>query len=96
VEITPLTKIEFKTLKFHFGTSRWYGQRYMPYAFTENGVAMLSIVLNSERAIQVNIQIKRIFTKLREILLKHEELYRKIKDMERKYTVMQRECEEQI
>lgn len=50
-----LTKVEFDNLKYHFGTSRWGGRRYLPYAFTENGVAMLSSVLNSKRAIQVNI-----------------------------------------
>jgi phage regulator Rha-like protein len=59
--------------------------KYLPYAFTEQGVAMLSSVLNSERAIQVNIQIMRTFAKLRQILATHEELRRKIEDMERKY-----------
>jgi hypothetical protein len=54
-------------------------------AFTEQGVAMLSSVLNSERAIQVNIQIMRAFTKLRQMLATHEGLRRKIEDMERKY-----------
>ncbi|MBU4561343.1 hypothetical protein KKG20_03620, partial [bacterium] len=57
----------------------------LPYAFTEQGVAMLSSVLNSDRAIQVNIQIMRTFTKLREMLLTHKELKRKIEAMERKY-----------
>lgn len=57
----------------------------LPYAFTEQGVAMLSSVLNSDRAIQVNIQIMRTFTKLREMLLTHADLKRKIEDMERKY-----------
>ncbi len=56
-----------------------------PYAFTEQGVAMLSSVLNSERAILVNIQIMRTFTKLREMLLTHVELKRKIEAMEGKY-----------
>jgi hypothetical protein len=54
-------------------------------AFTENGVAMLSSVLNSNRAVQVNIQIMRTFTRLREILSTHEELRRKIEQMEKKY-----------
>lgn len=58
---------------------------YLPYAFTEQGVAMLSSVLNSERAITVNIQIMRAFTKLREMILSHKELQRKIEGMERKY-----------
>ena len=57
----------------------------MPYVFTEQGVAMLSTVLNSEIAIQVNIQIMRTFTKLREILLSNEDLRRKIEAMEKKY-----------
>ena len=61
------------------------GLRYPPYAFTEPGVAMLSSVLNSKRAIQVNIQIIRTFIKLREMLLTHGELRRKIEAMERKY-----------
>jgi len=61
------------------------GQRYMPYVFTEQGVAMLSSVLNSERAIRVNIQIMRTFTKLRKILATHKELREKIERMEKKY-----------
>jgi hypothetical protein len=61
------------------------GLRYPPYAFTENGVAMLSSILNSKRAIQVNIQIMRAFTRLREILGTHEVLRRKIEQMEKKY-----------
>lgn len=61
-----LTKEEFDNLKFQFGTSSWGGTRSLPYAFTEQGVAMLSGILNSERAISVNIQIMRIFTKIRE------------------------------
>ncbi|MEW6606584.1 MAG: ORF6N domain-containing protein [bacterium] len=56
-----------------------------PYVFTEQGVAMLSSVLNSERAILVNIQIMRAFTRMRKILSSHEELRRKVEDMERKY-----------
>jgi phage regulator Rha-like protein len=80
-----LTNQEFKNLIFQFGTSRWGGTRKPPFAFTENGVAMLSSVLNSQRAIQVNIQIMRTFTRLREILATHEELRRKIEQMEKKY-----------
>ena len=62
-----LSKQEFENLIFQFGTSSWGGTRNLPFAFTEQGVAMLSGVLNSDRAIQVNIQIMRIFTKLREM-----------------------------
>ncbi len=63
-----LTKEEFENLIFQFGTSSWGGTRSLPYAFTEQGVAMLSGILNSDRAINVNIQIMRIFTKIREAL----------------------------
>ncbi|MBI5602726.1 MAG: ORF6N domain-containing protein [Deltaproteobacteria bacterium] len=80
-----LTNQELKNLIFQFGTSRWGGTRKLPFAFTENGVAMMSSVLNSQRAIQVNIQIMRTFTRLREILATHEELRRKIELMEKKY-----------
>jgi phage regulator Rha-like protein len=57
----------------------------LSFAFTEQGVAMLSSVLNSERAVQVNIQIMRAFTKLRQMLATHEDLRRKIEEMEQKY-----------
>jgi phage regulator Rha-like protein len=59
--------------------------KYLPHAFTENGVAMLSSVLNSERAIQVNVQIMRTFTKIREMLASHKDLKQKIEEMEKKY-----------
>jgi phage regulator Rha-like protein len=80
-----LSKKEFENLKFHFGISSWGGTRKLPFAFTENGVAMLSSVLNSERAIKVNIQIMRIFTKLREMLMTHKDLKEKIEAMEKRY-----------
>ena len=80
-----LTKEEFNILKSQIVTSSWGGIRKLPYVFTEQGVAMLSSVLNSQRAIQVNIQIMRAFTKLREMLLTHKDLKRKIEAMERKY-----------
>ena len=80
-----LTKDEFNNLRSQIGTSSWGGTRYLSYAFTEQGVAMLSSVLNSDRAIQVNIQIMRTFTKLREMLMAHKDLKRKIEDMEKKY-----------
>jgi phage regulator Rha-like protein len=72
-------------LKFHFGTSSWGGTRKPPLAFTENGVAMLSSVLNSKSAIQVNIQIMRTFTKIKEMLATHKELREKMEEMEKKY-----------
>ena len=61
------------------------GRRKMPYAFTEQGVAMLSSVLNSERAIQVNIAIMRAFVRMRRMLVGHEELARKVDTLEKKY-----------
>ena len=61
-----LTEEEFNHLRFHFGTSSWGGSRYMPYAFTEQGVAMLSGILRSPIAVQVNINIMRAFVKVRQ------------------------------
>jgi len=81
-----LKKQEFDNLRFHFGTSsQWGGRRYHPYAFTEHGVAMLSSVLNSERAIQVNILIMRTFNRLREMLSEHKDLEQKLIALEKKY-----------
>lgn len=82
-----LTKDEMENWKSQIVISKKekMGLRKSPYAFTENGVAMLSSVLNSERAIQVNIQIMRTFTKLRELLATHKELRQKIEEMEKKY-----------
>lgn len=81
-----LTSKEFEKLRFHSGTSsQWGGRRYPPYAFTEQGVAMLSSVLNSQRAIRVNIEIMRAFVQLRQILSSHAELARKLEDLEKKY-----------
>ncbi len=82
-----LTKIELENWRCQFGISKSdkMGLRYKPMAFTEQGVAMLSSVLKSKRAIQVNIQIIRAFTRLRQMLLTHEDLKRKIDSMEEKY-----------
>jgi len=80
-----LDKEEFKNLIFHFGISSWGGTRKLPYAFTENGVAMLSSVLNSKRAIMVNIQIMRTFTKIREMLITHKDLAKRLDGLEKKY-----------
>ncbi len=79
-----LSDIEFTDLRSQFGTSSWGGVRYPPMAFTEQGVAMLSSVLNSERVISVNIQIIRIFTKMRELLSTHKEILQKLEQLERK------------
>lgn len=80
-----LTQQEFKNLKCHFGTSSWGGTRTPPLAFTELGIAMLSSILKSKKAINVNIQIMRTFTKLRELMSTHKELKEKIEKMEQKY-----------
>lgn len=89
-----LTADEFEKLRVHLDASnlrsqivisRWGGRRYPPYAFTEQGVAMLSSVLRSKRAVQVNIEIMRAFVRLRQILSSHKELARKLNELERKY-----------
>ena len=80
-----LTRKEFNDLKFHFGGASWGGTRKLPRAFTEHGVAVLSGVLRSPRAIQVNIQIMRTFVKLRQIISTHKELQRQLDTLERKY-----------
>jgi len=74
-----------ENLRLQFATSSYGGRRYLPYVFTEQGVAMLSSVLNSERAIEVNITIMRAFVRLREILLTHKDLAIKIAALELKY-----------
>ena len=83
--LLQLTRQEFKNLICHFGRSRWGGTRKPPLAFTEHGILMLSSVINSKRAILVNIQIMRTFTKLREMLASHVALKQKIAQMEKKY-----------
>jgi phage regulator Rha-like protein len=83
-----LTEEEAESLRSHFATlksGRGKHRKYLPYAFTEQGVAMLSSVLNSDRAIEVNVQIMRTFVKLREMLSTHKDLARKLADMEKKY-----------
>ena len=80
-----LTPQEVTILKSQIVISSWGGRRAMPYAFTEQGVAMLSSVLRSPRAIQVNIAIMRTFARLRHILASHADLARKLDEMEKKY-----------
>ncbi|MBI1805266.1 MAG: ORF6N domain-containing protein [Ignavibacteria bacterium] len=91
-----LSAEEFENLMFHFGTSsgakrhgaigaQWGGTRKLPYAFTDQGVAMLSSVLRSKRAGQVNIEIMRAFVKLRELLATNKDLARKLDGLEKKY-----------
>ncbi len=80
-----LTDEEFRNLIFQFGTSSWGGTRKAPRAFTEQGVAMLSSVLNSKRAVLVNVEIMRAFVRLRGILLEHRELVKRLDALEEKY-----------
>jgi hypothetical protein len=79
-----LTEAEWENLKSQNATSSWGGRRKIPYAFTEHGVLMLSSVLNSDRAIQVNIQIMRIYAKLREMLMTNKDILLKLEKLERK------------
>ena len=79
-----LTSEEVLNLRSQNATSSYGGRRYLSYAFTEQGVAMLSSVLNSERAIQVNIQIIRTFTKLKKFMVSHRQLANKLKQLESK------------
>ena len=80
-----LSKNEYENLRTQFASSSWGGQRYIPFAFTEQGVAMLSGILNSERAINVNIAIMRAFFQMRRMLETHKELAKKIEELESKY-----------
>ena len=91
-----LTPREVENLRFHFGNSSLRsqfvtsklgrgGRRYPPYVFTEQGVAMLSSVLRSKRAIQVNVEIVRTFVRLRQLLASNAQLARKLEALEKKY-----------
>jgi hypothetical protein len=80
-----LSNEEAESLRSQFATSKRGGRRYLPYAFTEQGVAMLSSVLNSRRAIEVNIQIMRAFVKLREMIASNKELAKRLDELESKY-----------
>lgn len=81
-----LTKKEFQKWRSQFVTSKEdkQGLRYAPYAFTEDGVAQLSTVLKSERAIKVNLQIIRLFSRMRKMVLTHKEILNKLEELERK------------
>jgi hypothetical protein len=80
-----LTQEEFANLRSQIVTSSWGGRRYPPYAFTEQGVAMLSSVLNSAMAIRVNVEIMRTFVRLRRLLASHEGLARKLAELESRH-----------
>jgi phage regulator Rha-like protein len=81
-----LTKEEYESLRFQIGIlKRGQHSKYLPFAFTEQGIAMLSSVLRSRRAVMVNVQIMRVFTKLRRLLLTNQNIRRKMEEMEMKY-----------
>ena len=82
-----LSKTEWETLRCNFGTSNIQGIRYLPFAFTEQGVAMLSGILNSEKAIDVNISIMRAFVYIRQYSLSHKDLTVKLQELESKYNL---------
>ena len=79
-----VTYVFHPNLMFQIGTSSWGGTRKLPFAFTEQGIAMLSSVLRSERAIQVNVHIIRVFTRLRQFILDHKEILIKLEELEKK------------
>lgn len=78
-----LTEEEYLNLMSQFATSSWGGRRNRPYAFTEHGVLMLSSVLNSKRAIEVNVQIMRVYIKIREMLLANKDLFIRVEQVEK-------------
>lgn len=78
-----LNEQEFADLKSQNATSSWGGRRKLPNAFTEHGVLMLSSVLNSKQAIQVNIQIMRIYTRIREMLVAHKDVFIRVEQVEK-------------
>jgi hypothetical protein len=80
-----LSHEEWINLRSQFATSSWGGKRYLPFAFTEQGVAMLSSVLNSEIAIDVNINIMRAFVLMRQFALTYQELSDKLLELEKQY-----------
>lgn len=88
-----LSAKEFANLRSQFGTSSWGGTRYPPMAFTEQGVAMLSSVLNSKTAIEVNIRIIRVFTRLREYALTHKDILLQLSKLEKEVKGNSRDIE---
>ncbi len=79
-----LSNDEYQNLKSQIAISSWGGRRKPPYAFTEHGVLMLSSVLNSERAIKVNIQIMRVYVRIREMILLNKDILQRLEGIERK------------
>ncbi len=91
-----LTKEEFKNLKSQFVTSSWGGVRKLPYVFTEQGVAMLSGLLNSDIAIDVNIKIMRTFVKIRRLALEHKDLQEQIIELKNYFIQYAKDNNEEI
>jgi hypothetical protein len=88
-----ITEIEYENLKSQNATSSWGGRRKLPFAFTEHGVLMLSSVLNSSIAIEVNIKIMRVYTKLREMLMNHQDIIIKLAKIEKQVLKIDRRTE---
>ncbi len=88
-----LSQEEFDTLRSQIVTSSWGGTRYRPMAFTEQGIAMLSSVLNSAIAVKVNIQIIRTFVKMREMLLTHKDLLAELEKVKEKLGVNRKDID---
>ena len=80
-----LSQEEWFNLRSQFASSSWRGKRYSPFAFTEQGVAMLSSVLNSDRAIEVNISIMRAFVLMRQWALEYQDLQEKLSELEQRF-----------
>ena len=76
---------EWENLRTQFASSSWGGKRYLPFAFTEQGIAMLSSVLHSDVAIEINISIMRAFVHMRQWALSHDELSKQLREMEKQY-----------
>lgn len=90
-----LTKEEWDNLRFHFATSKWGGRRYLPFAFTEQGLAMLSGVLNSDIAIEVNISIMRAFVVIRRSLLGYP-VSKEIENLKKRIHVLEDQAKETL
>jgi len=80
-----LSPQEVEILRCQIGTSSWGGRRYRPYAFTEQGVAMLSSVLRSQRAVRVNVEIMRAFVRLRHVMSTQADLLQRLNELEQRY-----------
>lgn len=90
-QLTPSEHASLRSQSVTLESGRGHHRKYLPHVFTEQGVAMLSSVLSSERAVRVNIEIMRAFVKLRRILSSHRELARKLEELEKKYDAQFRE-----